>query len=118
MPNSLQDRLKLILECIYAIKEYFEPIKEQDDFFELGSGPLRLDAITMRLQVIGENAKQIELDNPLFFWNELNYDVGSLIRFRDLISNHYDRLDYEVIYDTCSRRLHKLEDVIKTFLNK
>lgn len=91
-------------------------IKEQDDFLEPANGPLRLDAITMRLQVIGENAKQIELDYPVFFWNEFNYDVGSLIRFRDLISHHYDKLDYEIVYDTCTRRLPNLEDAIKTFL--
>ena len=118
MSDDKRDRCIQIQQSIDAIKDYMEPVLEPSDFLKHKNGQLHLDAITLRLQVIGENAKQIELDNPHFFWQELNYDIGSFIRFRDFISHHYERLDHEIIYDTCKHRLPKLEAAIKKYLER
>lgn len=116
MLEDRKSRCVQILQCIDAINDYMETIHEASDFLTPKTGPLRLDAVTLRLQVIGENAKKIESGFPLFFWNEFHFDIGSLIRLRDFISHHYERLDYQIIYDLCQHRLPKLEAAIKTYL--
>ena len=116
MPDEIHERCGQILECLEAIQEYIIPITQAADFLKLQIGQLHLDAITLRLQVIGENAKQIENNHPHFFWKQLNYDVGYIVRFRDFVSHHYEKLDYEVIFELCVRKLPKFKKVIVTYL--
>ncbi len=52
---SSNDRLELILESIITIEERMAAIKNDGDFIATKEGLTILDAITMRLQSIGEN---------------------------------------------------------------
>lgn len=117
MRDVRKERCVLILQSLEVIDEYLEPIARSEDFLLPKTGSLRLDAITLRLQVIGENAKQIETAFPSFFRHELGYNIGPVIRFRDLASHHYEKLDFEIIYDICPQKLPTLKAVIKSYLN-
>lgn len=59
----LSDNLKIILESIDLIEERFSKINLADDFVTSSEGVLLLDAVSMRLQVIGETVKKIRVTN-------------------------------------------------------
>jgi len=57
---TTRELLKFILESIALIKRRFETIQSSDDFLESDEGLDKLDAISMRLQAIGEALKNID----------------------------------------------------------
>jgi len=56
--NNLE-LLKFVLESISLIKKRFEGIASSDNFLDTEYGLTQLDAISMRLQSIGEALKNI-----------------------------------------------------------
>ncbi len=77
-----------------------------------------LDAIVMRLQTIGENVKKISKLQDYFFLNDLQYDVINIIRFRDLISHHYEKLDSDITFEIRRDEIPVLKEKINTFLRE
>lgn len=116
MHEDLLDRCEQISKSLDAIKEYMSSITSPEDFLRPESGQLYLDAITLRLQVVGENVKQIENHYPQFFWHELAYDIGYIVRFRDFVSHHYEMLDHEVVYRLCTTKLPKFRTVLENYI--
>lgn len=57
--NNIQ-LLQFILDSITMIKKRFQSISNSDDFLNSDEGMTRLDAISMRLQSIGEALKNID----------------------------------------------------------
>ena len=55
-----KELLQFILESISLIKKRFDGILNSDDFLASDDGLMRLDAISMRLQSIGEALKNID----------------------------------------------------------
>ena len=55
-----QELLKFVLQSIEMIRDRFEGIKNSDDFIYSKEGMTKLDAISMRLQSIGEALKNID----------------------------------------------------------
>jgi uncharacterized protein with HEPN domain len=94
------------------IRERFSTIKLADNLILTAEGVTLLDAICMRLQVIGESVKQIQkIDQPfLEKYSEIEWD--KIARFRDLVSHHYEHVDHEVVYDICKAHIPKLGEVI------
>lgn len=89
MPEqSVTEKLELIRENISVIESYVKPIQEVNDFY-IGHGAMIFDAILMRLQVLGENIKSLYKLNPVLF-EDIENEVISIIRLRDLISHHYE----------------------------
>lgn len=115
MREEILDRCEQVLKSLEAIQEYMSSISSSSDFLKPEGGQLHLDAITLRMQVIGENVKQIENHQPHFFWQELAYDVGYIVRFRDFVSHHYERLDHEVVYRLCAAKLPKFMQVLENY---
>jgi len=62
--DEVLDILALMLESINLVQERFFGIKAADDFVSTSQGVTFLDAISMRLQVIGESVKQIQKVSP------------------------------------------------------
>jgi len=62
--DQIIDNLDLMVQSIHLIQERFSKIREPDDFVLTPEGVTLLDAISMRLQVIGESVKQIQKTNP------------------------------------------------------
>jgi uncharacterized protein with HEPN domain len=108
------DRLELIEETLDVIEAYQKHIKAAEDFYT-EQGSIIYDAIVMRLQVLGENIKTIYKSTPGLFSN-VDTEVISIIRFRDLISHHYEKLDTEVVYDICTQYVPILRLQIKELL--
>lgn len=92
---NLADRLELIQEFISAIRSYFLTIETANDF-NIGQGAMIFDAIVMRLQFLGENIKVLYRIVPERLF-DVEKEVISIIRFRDIISHHYEKLDTEII---------------------
>lgn len=70
------------------------------------------DAILIRLQALGENIKKIESFHPGFVDQKLSVDVDKIIRFRHIISHHYEKLDSEIIYDIVVHQIPELKEAI------
>jgi len=75
-----------------------------------------IDSIALRLQVIGEHVKKIDSLDPNLFPEKLQIDPDPIIRFRDFISHHYEKTDYEIIFDIIKNKLPYLSEKIKFFL--
>lgn len=79
----------------------------------------RLDAISMRLQSIGEALKNIDKRDRDFLLEVANKTYWSnIIKTREIITHHYIDIDSETIYMICDEKLDDLEIKISTLLNK
>jgi uncharacterized protein YerC len=58
LDDIIQDNLQIILEAIVLIENRFSKINIADDLVSSANGVLMLDAIAMRLQVVGELLKK------------------------------------------------------------
>jgi len=93
-------KLELCVDHIIAIEKYFSNIKNADDLFMIDDG-VYYDAVLMRLQALSEMLKKINNLYPKVI-DALQYDeINDLIKFRDLVSHHYEKLKYEIIYNIC-----------------
>jgi uncharacterized protein with HEPN domain len=119
MLNSIiRDNLQIILESIILIEERFSKIDTPDKFVTTPEGVLLLDAVSMRLQVIGELTKKIHKIEtslleayPEIKWNEI-------IKLREIISHHYEMVDHEVIFDICKNHIPRLKSTIQKIIEK
>ena len=119
MPDAfIKERLYFIIEHIEAISEYFSIIHHPSDFKSSFEGKKSFDAIAGKLLAIGEGIKKIEQKFPGFTKKNLTPDVEIIIRFRDFIAHHYEKLDFDIIYDICSSKLPALKKSIFDFLNR
>ena len=111
--DEVLDILDLMLESIKLVQERFSRVGIPDDFVSTSEGVTLLDAISMRLQVIGESVKQIQKVNPVFLEKCSEIEWDKIARFRDLVSHHYEHVDHEVVFDICKRHIPKLGEVIQ-----
>jgi uncharacterized protein with HEPN domain len=113
MPDSLlQDMLESVLESLEIINERFEKVIEPDDFVSSSDVVLLNDAISMRLQVVGEMIKQIEKRYRDFLNQYTEIEWDKIMRLRDIISHHYENMDHEIIYDVCKNHVPKLKRIV------
>jgi uncharacterized protein with HEPN domain len=117
MHEFVIDKCELIDESINYIQLYTENIFSPDDFKKSQDNLTRFDATMMRLQVIGENIKKIIKSEPEFFTTDLLFDTNNIIRFRDFISHHYEKLDTDIVFDICKNDIPVLKQKIQTFLS-
>ncbi|MBK8924232.1 MAG: DUF86 domain-containing protein [Saprospirales bacterium] len=108
MSDILLNRLATIIEALELIERRMVKIKKADAFVDTEEGQLIMDAIAIRLQVIGETTKKIDLQQPDFL-PSIGIDPKPIIRFRDFISHHYDEADYEVLFEICTNHLPLLK---------
>ena len=111
--KALLASLDFILESIEIIAQRFEHIEQADDFVKSQQGKTYYDAILMRFQTIGEKLKTIHLKNPTLLEKHPEVSWNEIIRFRELISHHYEKLIHEAVYDTCKFDLPVLKTAIE-----
>lgn len=106
---ELFDYLELMLHSIELIESRFQKIRIPDDFVESSDGITFLDAISMRLQVIGESVRKTQKVDPSFLkrYSEIEWD--KIARFRDFVSHHYNQVDHEIVFDICKVHVPKLK---------
>ncbi len=110
------DNLQIIMESIVLIEDRFSKINNADDLVSIDSGILILDGITMRLQVVGELLRKInKMDKSLLEkYPEIEWD--KIIRLRDIVSHHYEKLDHEIIFDICKNHIPKLKTTVSKII--
>ena len=109
--DEIIDDLDLMVESMRLVQDRFSRIRGPDDFLLTPEGVTLLDAISMRLQVIGESVKQIQKTTPSFLQRYADIDWDKIARFRDLVSHHYECVDHEIVYDICKTHIPKLSEV-------
>jgi uncharacterized protein with HEPN domain len=107
--DEILDYLDLMLESIELIEKRFSRIRFPEDFVLSLDGVTLLDAVSMRLQVIGESVRKIQKLDPSFLNHYPNIEWDKLARFRDLVSHHYTHIDHEVVYDICKVHIPRLK---------
>jgi uncharacterized protein with HEPN domain len=115
---NINELIKFILESINLIKIRFEPINSSDDFLENDNGLMRLDAISMRLQAIGESIKNLHKRDKDFLLKVANEKYWrNIIKTREILSHHYIDIDSEIIFMICNEKLDELENYVKKLEN-
>lgn len=108
--TTVKELCDFILESIRLIRKRFQNIHTSDDFLKDDPGLDMLDAISMRLQAIGEALKNLDKRErklllkiaPKEYWSQI-------IKTRDFISHHYVDIDSETVYEICTSELDELE---------
>jgi len=114
-----QELLNFILESIEMIKGRFDGITSSDDFIHSKEGMTKLDAISMRLQSIGEALKNIDKRDRDFLLEVADKTYWSnIIKTREILTHHYIDIDSETIYMICDEKLDDLESKISTLVYK
>jgi len=84
LDDIVSENLRIIIESIELIENRFERIDLANDFVSSANGILILDAVSMRLQIIGELFKKIDkIDSNLLKRSPCSklYAVSTLPRF-------------------------------------
>jgi uncharacterized protein with HEPN domain len=111
--EEITDYLEFMLESIELIESRFLKIAVPDDFVDSSNGSTFLDAISMRLQAVGESVRKIQKLEPSFLNSYPEVEWDKIARFRDLISHHYNQIDHEIVFDICKVYLPKLKATLK-----
>ena len=93
--------IELMLESVELIERRFLEIQLPEDFVSSPEGVTLLDAVSMRLQVIGESVRKIQKLDSTFLTAYSDIEWDKLARFRDLVSHHYADIDHEIVFDIC-----------------
>ena|SRR5450631_1289829 len=109
------ERLEIILDHVSVIGERMKKVLDAEYFVSTEDGQILYDSILIRLQAIGENIKKIENINPGFTESVLGEKASKIIRFRDIVSHHYELMDYQVIYNISSVHIPALQAAIRQF---
>ena len=91
-------------------------IAQSEDFVSTSDGVTFLDAISMRLQVIGESVKRIQKKDLSLLNRYAEIEWDKIARFRDLVSHHYEHVDHEIVYDICQNHIPRLRGVIEKMI--
>jgi uncharacterized protein with HEPN domain len=110
--DEIIDYLDLMLESTELIDKRFSRIRVPEDFVLSADGVTILDAVSMRLQVIGESVRKIMKSDPSFLNRYSTIEWDKLARFRDLVSHHYTKIDHEIIFDICKVHIPKLKNTL------
>lgn len=113
----VKERLELILEHTAVLIERISLVPDADWFTSTKEGELLFDSLIARLQPIGENIKKIEKVKPGFTKENLQLLPENIIRFRDLISHHYELLDPQIIFNICKNDIVQLRQAVLNYLN-
>lgn len=117
MPDEIiVENLLLISESLDLVDKRFSRVTQPDDFLSNENGVLILDAISMRLQVVGELLKKIDKRDSSFLKNYRGINWDNIMRLRDIISHHYENVDHEIIYDICKKHLPELIQAVQKML--
>jgi uncharacterized protein with HEPN domain len=114
--DDIADHLDFMAQSVRLVKERFSKIDKPDDFVTSTDGVTILDAISMRLQVIGESVKQIQKLSPSFLIKHPEIEWNKISKFRDLVSHHYEHVDHEIVYDICKTHIPKLSKVLRQIM--
>jgi uncharacterized protein with HEPN domain len=91
----------------------FATMSSPGEFVQSMNGMTLLDAISMRLQVIGESVREIQKVALSYLKESYGIDWDRIARFRDFVSHHYDQIDHEIVFDICKMHIPSLKTAIQ-----
>lgn len=53
-----------------------------------------------------------------FVDEQLHIDASKIIRFRDIVSHHYEMMDHAIIFNICTTNIPELHNAIRKFREK
>lgn len=117
--KNAYELLEFIAESIQIIKKRMKPIKSIDDFLDTDEGQEKLDSILMRIQSIGEAAKNLNkrYSGLLEKYKDDTY-WSQIIKTREIISHHYIDINAEIVFDIAANKLDDLSSVVNAILEK
>lgn len=81
------------------------------------NGLMLLDSLAMRLQVMGESIKVIQTKFANLEEKYPSIEWKKIIKFRDILSHHYDVVNHEIVYDICINHLGSIKDIFQKLKN-
>lgn len=117
LDDIISENLRIIIESIELIENRFGRIDSANDFVSNANGILILDAVSMRLQIIGELLKKIDKIDSTLFNKYPEVEWEKIMRLRDIISHHYEMIDHEIIYDICRNHIPKLKSAVQKIVD-
>ena len=118
LDDIIRDNLQVISESIVLIESRFSKINSADDLVSSEDGVLILDAIAMRLQIVGELLKKISKIDKSLLEHYPGIEWDKIMRLRDIVSHHYEKVDHEIIYDICTHHIPRLRSTIHKIIDK
>lgn len=112
----LLKKLLDIHDAVERIENSFSKIKCAEDFLDNSDSMDKMDAISMRLQAIGEVIKKVQKEFPELLNTRPEVDWKGVINFRDKISHHYFDIDAEEIFKICKHHLPILSTAINALI--
>lgn len=116
LDGIILDNLQGILESITLIEQRFSKVDHADRFVTSADGVILLDSVSMRLQVVGELIKKIDKTDPSLLQRYREIEWGNIMKLREIISHHYDRMDHEIIFDICKNHIPRLKITIQKII--
>ncbi len=115
--KNTEELLEYILFSIVLIEKRFASIHSSDDFLKNTSGLEKLDAISMRLQTIGEAIKNIlKTDQSTLLEFTHSEYWSNIVKLREIISHHYIDIDAEIVFEICDEELAELKENISKII--
>ena len=114
--DLLCDIFKNIYESIALIEDRFSKISSPKDFVLTPEGVVLLEAVDMRLQIVGEQLSKVHKINPEFLNKYSGVEWKKIIDLRNIISHHYEKLDHEIIFHICKDDIPLLKNQIEKVL--
>jgi uncharacterized protein with HEPN domain len=107
------DYLGHILEAIERIEEY---VSDMDELAFLSS-KLTQDAVIRNIEIVGEASNNILRVDPVFAakHNEIPWQV--MYAMRNRVSHGYDKVDFEMVWQTICNDLPDLYNLVKSASN-
>jgi uncharacterized protein with HEPN domain len=109
--KNSRELVAYILFSVNLIEERCQSILNSDDFLKDHTGLEKLDAVSMRLQSIGEAIKNLlKRDSSILTAVEERSYWSSIVKFREIISHHYIDIDAEIVFEICKDELQELKE--------
>lgn len=117
MSNPIvKELLEDIKESVELVLSRTESVITTEDFLKDDIALEKLDAVSMRLQVIGKTLKKMNSIDAEILSKHPEIEWGKIIRLRDFISHHYFDLDAEIIFDVVKNHLPQLRKSINKII--
>jgi len=109
--------LRQIEDAAAKIIARFEPINQVSDFTDSQVGIEKMDAICMRMIVIGESLKNLDkITEGKLLSRYPGVDWKKAKGMRDILTHHYADINAESVFFTCERKIPQLVETIRKII--
>ena len=115
----VREVLRQIESAAIKIIERFKVIHNVSDFTDNPDGVEKMDAISMRLIVVGESLKNLDkITRGTLLPRYPEVDWKKAKGMRDILTHHYDEINAEAIFLTCRDKIPLLLKTIQKIIRE